>query len=77
MKRNFHIVAIWLNVELSWKPLEKRIVLSNRPTMFDNIKEEKLNNMLMHQMREKTMKKCKPNLDIGISYSNYLTNMDV
>ena len=33
MKRNFQIVTIWLNVELSWKPLEK-IRLSNRPTMF-------------------------------------------
>ena len=69
-KRFFQIVTISLNVELSWKPLEKRIVLPNIPTMFENRKEEKLNHMLMHQIRGKTSKKCKPNIKIGISDSN-------
>ena len=79
-KENFQIVTILLNVELSWKPLEKRIVFSYRRTMWENRKEEKLNRMLMHQMmgeNDEKNKKCKPNLEIGISYSHYLTNMDI
>ena len=68
-KENFQIVTIWLNVELSWKPLEKKNCAFLQK---NNVGKQKGGEIESHadasdegEDDEKT-KKCKPNLEIGI-----------